>query len=220
MPVGYRNQTHVCRRARRKLIADGWALLSFSVHLASISEFHSNLSSNCCCLQVNNELNQNSRLSVTAKLATGLRFLTLRQVYIVGSMALPKRCLAQFTTLARHTSKRHALPSSVKIVEVGPRDGLQNEPKALTAQTKIELVNRLSAAGLSFIEAGSFVGKGVPAMQGSADVIAGAARRDGLRLSALTPNMKGFEAAAETKGLDEVAVFGAASGWELDRYLC
>jgi hydroxymethylglutaryl-CoA lyase len=103
------------------------------------------------------------------------------------------------------------LPSNVKIVEVGPRDGLQNEKEALSAAVKIELVDRLSRAGFSNIEAASFVSpKWVPQMATSAEVMAGIARRPGTIYSALTPNMQGFTAALEARA-DEVVIFGSAS---------
>jgi hydroxymethylglutaryl-CoA lyase len=103
------------------------------------------------------------------------------------------------------------LPSKVKIVEVGPRDGLQNEKETISAEVKIELVNRLTQAGFSNIEAASFVSpKWVPQMATSAEVMAGIARKPGVIYSALTPNMKGFEAALAAKA-DEVVIFGAAS---------
>jgi len=102
-------------------------------------------------------------------------------------------------------------PKRVKIVDVGPRDGLQNEPADISTETKIELVDRLADAGLRFIEAGAFVSpKWVPKMADSAEVFARVERRPGIVYSALTPNMKGFEAAVAAKA-DEVAVFGAAS---------
>ncbi len=103
------------------------------------------------------------------------------------------------------------LPSTVKLVEVGPRDGLQNEPKILPTAVKVELIDRLSAAGVRTIEAGSFVSpKRVPQMADTAEVMAAIKRRDGVSYSVLTPNMKGVEAAlaADAK---EVAVFTAAS---------
>ena len=104
-----------------------------------------------------------------------------------------------------------SLPKSVKIVEVGPRDGLQNEPQTISADVKIELVNRLSAAGFPNVEAASFVSpKWVPQMATSADVMAGIARRPGTIYSALVPNMKGFEAALAA-GVDEIVIFAAAS---------
>jgi hydroxymethylglutaryl-CoA lyase len=103
------------------------------------------------------------------------------------------------------------LPEQVKIVEVGPRDGLQNEKEAVSAAVKIELVDRLSRAGFANIEAASFVSpKWVPQMATSLDVMAGITRRPGAIYSALTPNMQGFEAALAAKA-DEVVIFGSAS---------
>jgi hydroxymethylglutaryl-CoA lyase len=103
------------------------------------------------------------------------------------------------------------LPEHVKIVEVGPRDGLQNEKEAVSAAVKIELVDRLSRAGFANIEAASFVSpKWVPQMATSLDVMAGIMRRPGTIYSALTPNMQGFEAALGSRA-DEVVIFGSAS---------
>ena len=103
------------------------------------------------------------------------------------------------------------LPRRVKLVDVGPRDGLQNEKQPVPAAIKIELVQRLQAAGLKEIEVTSFVSpKWVPQMADNAQVMAGIARMDGVRYSVLTPNMKGFESALLSKP-DEVVVFGAAS---------
>ncbi|WP_404408037.1 hydroxymethylglutaryl-CoA lyase [Pseudidiomarina marina] len=103
-----------------------------------------------------------------------------------------------------------SLPQQVRIVEVGPRDGLQNE-QAVPVEAKIELVNALARAGLSYIETGAFVSpKWVPQMADSAAVFAGIERLDGRTYAALTPNLKGFEAAVAA-GADEVAIFGAAS---------
>ncbi|MEX6504298.1 hydroxymethylglutaryl-CoA lyase [Pseudomonas zhanjiangensis] len=103
------------------------------------------------------------------------------------------------------------LPTSVRLVEVGPRDGLQNEKQPINVADKVRLVDDLSAAGLSYIEVGSFVSpKWVPQMAGSAEVFAGIAQRPGVTYAALTPNMKGFEAALAA-GVKEVAVFAAAS---------
>ncbi|WP_411860446.1 hydroxymethylglutaryl-CoA lyase [Halioxenophilus sp. WMMB6] len=103
------------------------------------------------------------------------------------------------------------LPKQVKIVEVGPRDGLQNEPQLVSAEVKIGLVERLAEAGLPMIEAASFVSpKWVPQMATSTDVLKGIRRKPGVVYSALTPNLKGLEAAIAA-GADEVAVFGAAS---------
>jgi hydroxymethylglutaryl-CoA lyase len=103
------------------------------------------------------------------------------------------------------------LPSKVKIVEVGPRDGLQNEKDFVPTQIKIDLVNRLSNAGLQNVESASFVSpKWVPQMADGAAVMAGIARRPGTIYSALTPNLRGFEAALEAR-VDEIVIFGAAS---------
>jgi hydroxymethylglutaryl-CoA lyase len=103
------------------------------------------------------------------------------------------------------------LPSRVKLVDVGPRDGLQNEKAPVPAVVKIELVHRLQAAGLKDIEVTSFVSpKWVPQMADAASVMAGIQRQPGVRYSVLTPNMTGFEAALKSKP-DEIVVFGAAS---------
>jgi hydroxymethylglutaryl-CoA lyase len=103
------------------------------------------------------------------------------------------------------------LPSRVKIVEVGPRDGLQNEKQSIPASVKIALIEKLVAAGLSYIEAGSFVNpKWVPQMAGSEEVFTGIQRREGVTYAALTPNFKGFERALAVQA-NEVAIFAAAS---------
>ncbi|MEY2952634.1 MAG: hypothetical protein RLZZ401_721 [Pseudomonadota bacterium] len=103
------------------------------------------------------------------------------------------------------------LPSRVKLVDVGPRDGLQNEKQAVPAAVKIELVHRLQAAGLKEIEVTSFVSpRWVPQMADNAEVMAGIQRLPGVRYSVLTPNMQGFTAAVGSRP-DEVVVFGAAS---------
>ena len=102
-------------------------------------------------------------------------------------------------------------PKHVNIVEVGARDGLQNEKQDVPASIKIELVNRLSDAGFRNIESGSFVSpKWVPQMATSAEVMAGITRKTGVIYSVLTPNMKGFEGALAARA-DEVVIFGAAS---------
>jgi hydroxymethylglutaryl-CoA lyase len=102
-------------------------------------------------------------------------------------------------------------PSKVKLVDVGPRDGLQNEKEPVPAAVKIELVHRLQEAGLKEIEVTSFVSpKWVPQMADNAEVMAGIQRQPGVRYSVLTPNMKGLEAALASKP-DEIVVFGAAS---------
>ncbi len=103
------------------------------------------------------------------------------------------------------------LPGKVRVVEVGPRDGLQNEKNPLEAQDKIELIHALADAGVTTIESGSFVNpKWVPQMANSEEVFQGIQRKDGVTYSALTPNLKGFERALAVRA-DEVAVFGAAS---------
>jgi hydroxymethylglutaryl-CoA lyase len=103
-----------------------------------------------------------------------------------------------------------SLPNSVRIVEVGPRDGLQNEI-AVTSADKIMLIDMLSAAGLRYIESGAFVSaKWVPQMADSAEVFAAIQRGKGVTYAALTPNLKGYEA-AKAAGATEVAIFGAAS---------
>jgi len=107
------------------------------------------------------------------------------------------------------------IPSHVTLVEVGPRDGLQNEAQPVSAAQKIELVHRLQAAGCREIEVTSFVSpKWVPQMADNAQVMAGIPRPAGVRHSVLTPNMKGLEAALAAPRAcwpDEVVVFGAAS---------
>ena len=104
-----------------------------------------------------------------------------------------------------------ALPTQVKLIDVGPRDGLQNEKQPVPAAVKIELVHRLQAAGLKEIEVTSYVSpKWVPQMADNHEVMAGMTRRPGVRYSVLTPNMKGFEAALLDQP-DEIVVFGAAS---------
>jgi hydroxymethylglutaryl-CoA lyase len=104
-----------------------------------------------------------------------------------------------------------ALPTHVKIVEVGPRDGLQNEPCFVPTTVKLELIEKLVAAGLKTIEAASFVSpKWVPQMADAAAVMGGVVRHPGTIYTALTPNLKGFEAALAA-GCQEVAVFAAAA---------
>ena len=99
----------------------------------------------------------------------------------------------------------------VEIYEVGPRDGLQNEAFQVPTEDKIALVDALSQVGFAHIEATSFVSpKWVPQLADAAAVMDGIQRRDGVRYAVLTPNMKGFDAAAAA-GADEVAIFGAAS---------
>lgn len=104
-----------------------------------------------------------------------------------------------------------SLPSHVRLVEVGPRDGLQNEAQPISVADKVRLVDALSAAGLSYIEVGSFVSpKWVPQMAGSAEVFAQIQRKPGVTYGALAPNLRGFEDALAA-GVKEVAVFAAAS---------
>lgn len=103
------------------------------------------------------------------------------------------------------------LPKQVRLVEVGPRDGLQNEKQPISVADKVRLVDDLSAAGLGYIEVGSFVSpKWVPQMAGSAEVFAQIQQLPGITYAALAPNLRGFEAALEA-GVKEVAVFAAAS---------
>ena len=98
------------------------------------------------------------------------------------------------------------LPQRVKLVDVGPRDGLQNEKQSVPTEVKVGLVQRLRAAGLRHIEVTSFVSpKWVPQMADNAEVMHGIRRRSGVRYSVLTPNMKGFEAALQGKP-DEVVI--------------
>jgi hydroxymethylglutaryl-CoA lyase len=103
------------------------------------------------------------------------------------------------------------LPTRVRIIDVGPRDGLQNEKQSVPSDIKIELVHRLQAAGLKEIEVTSYVSpKWVPQMADNHAVMAGITRQPGVRYSVLTPNLKGFEAAVADRP-DEIVVFGAAS---------
>jgi hydroxymethylglutaryl-CoA lyase len=103
------------------------------------------------------------------------------------------------------------LPHHVRMVEVGPRDGLQNEARTVPAAIKIAFIDRLAEAGLRTIEAGSFVSpKAVPQMADTAAVMAGIVRRPGVSYPVLVPNMKGYEA-ARAAGVGEVAIFAAAT---------
>lgn len=107
-------------------------------------------------------------------------------------------------------SLSNSFPKSVNIVEVGPRDGLQNEP-SVSLEAKIELIDRLSHSGLTHIEAGAFVSETkVPQMASSGDVFKRISRQKHVTYSALTPNVQGLEAAIEC-GVDQVAVFTSAS---------
>ena len=101
--------------------------------------------------------------------------------------------------------------NKVKIVEVGPRDGLQNEPREVPTEVKLELIERLAAAGLASVEATAFVSpKWVPQMADHTEVLERIRRKPGVSYPVLTPNLKGFEA-ARAAGATEVAIFGAAS---------
>ncbi|MGF9694348.1 hydroxymethylglutaryl-CoA lyase [Rhizobium sp. 0TCS1.26] len=99
----------------------------------------------------------------------------------------------------------------IRLVEVGPRDGLQNEARPLTVADRVEMIEGLIGAGLRTIEAGSFVSpKWVPQMAGSGEVLALLGRREGINLPMLVPNLKGFEAARDA-GAEEIAIFASAS---------
>jgi hydroxymethylglutaryl-CoA lyase len=103
------------------------------------------------------------------------------------------------------------LPDQVRIVEVGPRDGLQNEKREVPTQAKLELIERLADAGLPAVEATAFVSpKWIPQMADHTEVLEGIRRKPGVSYPVLTPNLKGFQAALAA-GATEVAVFGAAS---------
>ena len=104
-----------------------------------------------------------------------------------------------------------ALPTSVRIVEVGPRDGLQNEASVVPLAAKVDLIEALAEAGLKTVESGSFVSpKWVPQMADTAEVLAAIKRVPGVAYPVLVPNLKGLEAAV-AGGVEEIAVFGAAS---------
>jgi hydroxymethylglutaryl-CoA lyase len=113
------------------------------------------------------------------------------------------------------------LSDTIKIVEVGPRDGLQNEPVETSTEWKIELINQLSDTGIKFIETGSFVSpKWVPQMAASAEILHGIKQQNGITYSALTPNLKGFHAALDA-GANEVAVFiSATEGFSRNNLNC
>jgi hydroxymethylglutaryl-CoA lyase len=103
------------------------------------------------------------------------------------------------------------MPSKVRIVEVGPRDGLQNEKQEVPTKVKLELIDRLAQAGLRAVEATAFVSpKWIPQMADHTEVLEGIRRKPGVSYPVLTPNLKGFEA-ARAAGATEVAIFGAAS---------
>jgi hydroxymethylglutaryl-CoA lyase len=103
------------------------------------------------------------------------------------------------------------MPATVRLVEVGPRDGLQNEPGAVPTEVKVELIERLADAGLPAVEATAFVSpKWIPQMADHTEVLERIRRKPGVSYPVLTPNLKGFEA-ARAAGASEVAIFGAAS---------
>jgi hydroxymethylglutaryl-CoA lyase len=107
--------------------------------------------------------------------------------------------------------KTATYPKRIKIVEVSPRDGLQNEKTNVPTETKIELINRLNQTGLSVIEATSFVSpKAIPQLADGADVLRGITYIKGINYPVLVPNKKGMESAIAS-GVKEIAVFGAAS---------
>ena len=104
------------------------------------------------------------------------------------------------------------MPKIVRVIDVGPRDGLQNEATPVPVLAKIHLIESLADAGLTAVEAGAFVSpKWVPQMADSAEIIAKIKRRPRTRYPVLVPNMKGFEAAVTAGPIDEIAIFGAAS---------
>ena len=130
-------------------------------------------------------------------------------------MARPLCSLLRRARGQRRPLSTRAQPASVRIVEVGPRDGLQNERQNVPTEVKVEFISRLAAAGLSHVEATSFVSpKWVPQMADHREVMAALAERardlQGVHFPVLVPNTKGLEAAMEA-GAREVAIFGAAS---------
>ncbi|CAL1574895.1 unnamed protein product [Knipowitschia caucasica] len=131
------------------------------------------------------------------------------QKTFMGQLCIAVTAAAKASTAG--VKARAVLPDKVKIVEVGPRDGLQNEKIIVPTETKIHLINMLSEAGLSVIEATSFVSpKWVPQMADQMEVMSGICRKPGVTYPVLTPNLKGFQAAMKA-GASEVAIFGAAS---------
>ncbi|XP_069893742.1 hydroxymethylglutaryl-CoA lyase, mitochondrial isoform X3 [Dipodomys merriami] len=124
---------------------------------------------------------------------------------------LPRRAVGWASLRAVSTSSMGTFPKQVKIVEVGPRDGLQNEKNVVPTAVKIRLIDMLSEAGLPVIEATSFVSpKWVPQMADHTEVLRGIQKFPGINYPVLTPNMKGFEAAVAA-GAKEVSIFGAVS---------
>ncbi|XP_007522659.1 hydroxymethylglutaryl-CoA lyase, mitochondrial isoform X1 [Erinaceus europaeus] len=124
---------------------------------------------------------------------------------------LPRRLMGLASLRAVSTSSMGMFPNQVKIVEVGPRDGLQNEKNIVPTPVKIKLIDMLSEAGLPVIEATSFVSpKWVPQMADHTEVLKGIQKFPGINYPVLTPNLKGFQAAVAA-GAKEVSIFGAAS---------
>src|SRR5690348_5223201 len=112
---------------------------------------------------------------------------------------------------SNHDQRAPMTPRKITVVEVGPRDGLQNESAPVSTADKIEFVNRLSAAGFPVIEVSAFVSpRWVPQMADAADVFAGVARRPGTRYTALVPNLAGLDRATAAHA-DEIAVFAAST---------
>ncbi|XP_075408525.1 hydroxymethylglutaryl-CoA lyase, mitochondrial isoform X3 [Tenrec ecaudatus] len=125
--------------------------------------------------------------------------------------AVPLRLVGLASLRAVSTSTMGALPKQVKIVEVGPRDGLQNEKNIVPTPVKVKLIHMLSEAGLPVIEATSFVSpKWVPQMADHAEVLKSIQRFPGISYPVLTPNLRGFQTAVAS-GAREVSIFGAAS---------
>ncbi|XP_064091101.1 hydroxymethylglutaryl-CoA lyase, mitochondrial-like isoform X1 [Macrobrachium nipponense] len=142
--------------------------------------------------------------------STGIPMGTLTcRANVIG--ALKTFCRRYGVSAIRSSALRHEYPRQVKIVEVGPRDGLQNEKALVPTDVKIEFINRLSHAGHKAVEATSFVSpKWVPQMADHTEVMKGIQRVKGVSYPVLTPNLKGFQAAVAVQ-CDEVAIFGAAS---------
>ncbi|XP_069575753.1 hydroxymethylglutaryl-CoA lyase, mitochondrial [Brachyistius frenatus] len=125
--------------------------------------------------------------------------------------AMGQQYLAAISAAKAGVRAGRSLPEQVKIVEVGPRDGLQNEKTIVPTEAKIHLIDMLSESGLSVIEATSFVSpQWVPQMADQQEVMKGIRRRPGVSYPVLTPNLRGFQAAMKA-GAAEVAIFGAAS---------
>ncbi|XP_026141550.1 hydroxymethylglutaryl-CoA lyase, mitochondrial-like isoform X1 [Carassius auratus] len=125
--------------------------------------------------------------------------------------ALCSAAAAIIRSVSVSATQSSSLPERVKIVEVGPRDGLQNEKTVVPTEVKIRLIDMLSEAGLPVIEATSFVSpKWVPQMSDQEEVMRGLHKKAGVNYPVLTPNLKGFQAAMKA-GAKEVAIFGAAS---------